>query len=532
MINLRNDIKDLLAVILLVTLILSYLLHFLGFSLGYIFGDLGDARLNNYFLEHGYQFLTGNHNSFWSPPFYFPAENVLTYSDNHIGTLPFYSVFRLLGYDVETSYQLWIILIFLLNGISAYAVMRLFKLSIIGSFTGALVFAISAPIILKTGHIQLMPRFMLPFIFYAGVKFFETLDIKYYYIFAFSFVYQFYIGIYIGFFALAGLFLLLPFILIYFNKSKLRVVFINKKYVVNIVFVSLISAALLYLLFEPYLSFKEVSGGRSWGEISAMLPRLESWIYSSGSYLDLVNKVGINLPMQHEHFMFYGFLTYLIFFYFIYFVIKNNLSASFKTNSTLIYGSILLILLTFIFTLSFHGVSLYKVTFYQFPGFDAIRAVTRIILFLALPFALLYALLFTIIEKAKINEKCKFFILFIFSLITLAEQYRFEVPVYEKAYAQNRYLNIYNKVKDYEGYDVIYLLRQKPNPGFFSDELDAMFLALALNKPTINGYSGNLPEGYHLWNSHDYISWLSRNDNQESLSVLVIGLEGGEIVQP
>src|SRR5690554_544466 len=137
-----KSLKDTIAIIFLSTVIVTYLLNFLGFNLDYIFGDLVDGRLNNYFLEHGFRFVIGHYHSFWSPSFYFPVENVLVYSDNHIGTLPLYSFYRLLGLDIETAYQAWIISIFILNGLSAYLVLRLSNFNILGSLIGAMIFTI------------------------------------------------------------------------------------------------------------------------------------------------------------------------------------------------------------------------------------------------------------------------------------------------------------------------------------------------------------------------------------------------------
>lgn len=92
------------------------------------------------------------------------------------------------------------VLTFVLNGGSCYFVLRLFKFSVTASFVGALFFTISAPVMLKTGHFRMVPRFIVPLMFYAGIKFVEKQKVKYFYLFASVFVYQFYIGIYIGFF--------------------------------------------------------------------------------------------------------------------------------------------------------------------------------------------------------------------------------------------------------------------------------------------------------------------------------------------
>ena len=68
-----------------------------------------------YVLEDGYRWLTGLDKSFWSAPFFYPAPNVIAYSDNHLGSLLFYSAFRLLGQGRETAFQLWVVTIFTLN---------------------------------------------------------------------------------------------------------------------------------------------------------------------------------------------------------------------------------------------------------------------------------------------------------------------------------------------------------------------------------------------------------------------------------
>ena len=52
-----------------------------GFRL--VQGGLGDTRLVNFTLEHGYRWLMGMPlaESFWSPPIFFPATGVAAYTD-------------------------------------------------------------------------------------------------------------------------------------------------------------------------------------------------------------------------------------------------------------------------------------------------------------------------------------------------------------------------------------------------------------------------------------------------------------------
>lgn len=375
--------KDAFTILMLISITCFYIFSFLGYDMTRIFGDLGDGRLNNYFLEHGYQYVIGNHASFWSAPFFYPVQFVMTYSDNHIGTLPFYILYRMLGYDIETSYQIWQLSIFVLNSVSAYIVLRLLKFNCLPSLFAALTFSISAPVLLKTNHIQLMPRFMIPFIFYGLIKYTETIKLKYFYLFCVALVYQFYIGIYMGFFSVMTMFLMFPFAFFYINKNYGFSFIIERKYLIKLLTSMLLSFIALYTLFRPYIKFKQSSGGRSWFEVSNMLPRLESWFYTTYGPIDYFNQIGSNLPIRQEHMMYVGLLPFIAILFSVFVLVRSEIGRSkffyfseFKRYSMSIVASLLIVFSVFISTLYLDGFSLYKPLFFKLPGFDAIRAVT------------------------------------------------------------------------------------------------------------------------------------------------------------
>jgi len=70
----------------------------------------GDPRLVEYVLEHGWRWLTGAplHGAFWSPPVFHPARNVGAYTDTLVGSAPLYWVWRALGVETGAAFQLWI----------------------------------------------------------------------------------------------------------------------------------------------------------------------------------------------------------------------------------------------------------------------------------------------------------------------------------------------------------------------------------------------------------------------------------------
>src|SRR6516225_123977 len=109
-------------------LLLAVIMFLVGVSLFFkvdkIPGGWGDAVFNMYVLEHGYRWLMHLDSSFWSAPFFYPAPNVITYSDNHLGSLLFYFVFRIFGAGRETALQLWAVTIFALNYFVTWLVLQ------------------------------------------------------------------------------------------------------------------------------------------------------------------------------------------------------------------------------------------------------------------------------------------------------------------------------------------------------------------------------------------------------------------------
>lgn len=92
--------------------------------LGLMHKALGDGRLVNYILEHGFRWLGGDpaHSSFWNPPAFHPYENVAAFSDLMVGALPLYGFWRILGAPADTAYQLFQVTVLAAN----FAALRMF----------------------------------------------------------------------------------------------------------------------------------------------------------------------------------------------------------------------------------------------------------------------------------------------------------------------------------------------------------------------------------------------------------------------
>ena len=128
--------------------------------------DAGDTLLNLYFLEHAYQHFTGPNllspDHYWSPNFFWPIKDTLSWSDHLLGPSVLYGAFRLLINPYQ-SYVGWLCITLTLNYISIrLAIQRIASttsatwLSII-----ALVTTFSPAIMQQLGHPQLLSLFLI-----------------------------------------------------------------------------------------------------------------------------------------------------------------------------------------------------------------------------------------------------------------------------------------------------------------------------------------------------------------------------------
>jgi len=189
-------------------------------------GDFGDARFNNYILEHDFKYFTGKVDKYWDAPFMYPYNNVIAFSDNLLGSAPIYSAFRLIGYDRETAFQFWLLALFILNFVCCYLALNKWSKNSVLSSVGAYIFSFSILLVGNIYNVQTVPRFMVPLVFYWSWQYFNKKEIKYFLYVGLGVVFQFYCAIYLGFLLLyALLFLLIAYVTVYrdftlFNQFK------------------------------------------------------------------------------------------------------------------------------------------------------------------------------------------------------------------------------------------------------------------------------------------------------------------------
>ncbi len=458
-------------------------------------GDLADSRFNNVILEHLYLWVTGRAEDLWSPDFFYPFKDTLAFSDNHFGTGPLYVLFRLIGFDRITAYQIWFVVGITLNFLSSYYVLRRLGFSDLAAAGGAFAFAFALSNLPNEGHSQLTFRFAVPLallFLWEGINLGKPLRIG---VAAALTAYQFLCSIYLGVFLvyLLGLVALICFL---FRPRDIRRLWegLKKQTIADsakLVTLLVLSLAVVGALLRTYSHIgSEYGFERADGEVIAMLPRLESYLIADRSSLwqSISANFGLGLSHRHEHQMFFGLML-------IVGAVLGFLMAQ-KTYRHLANVMAASLLSLIFFTLYFGSYSPYVLFLQHVPGVNAIRAVVRIDLVMALPLGVLVAVFLHKLQQQR-SAGGRVAALGFAGLLLVEpatyntistpraqweERQRAVDAVFPAQYSENAILYVTNQI-NWVG-DYLYT------------ELDGMIAAQDRDLKTINGYSGNFPPGH------------------------------------
>ena len=477
--------------------------NLIGLDFTYFPGDLGDARFNNYILEHSFRYFTGQEASFWNAPFMHPEENILSYSDNLVGTAPIYSLFRFIGYDTITSFQFWVLTMFLLNYACSYFFLKWTFKSSYPAVIGAFIFAFSLALQSQMTHAQVFPRFFIPLALWLCLLFMKELKPIYFFVALLMVVLQFYAGIYLGFMLVVPIgFMLL--IILFGYKRKLFYAQIKKvKWTILILGSLIINIMLLAILMLPYYYHSKETGVNSYASIVDSLPTLRSFFYSTpGSLLwDGLSKTGEDYPAFWDHQLFPGIISLicaagivLCFF----FRKKFSFLKKVFTDNTMVLcltGAI-----TFLLFVRYQGNSLYWLV-HHLPGFGSMRSLTRIINIELIFFAIAASFMVHLLFKRYV--KFSFLLFLFFMALLVADNYMKEGASYrtQKGISMHRIGILKEKMSSIpKGSIVSYEPLDKTMPSYVY-QLDAMLATQELGLKSINGYSATSPLNYHhYWN--------------------------------
>jgi hypothetical protein len=471
-------------------------------------GDLVDNRYNAYVLEHVYRWISRQDQSFWNADFFYPYPLTIAFSDNHLGSGPFYSLFRVAGFDREDAFRLWYALGFVLNFVAAYYALVRLSYTRVAAALGAFLFDFALPITAQESHAQLVYRFGVPLAVLALLQFSSSRRLRFLTLTAFWTVWQFYCSIYLGYFLVLLLGALLIGLALCRAKdrparfgallekalhpwrretSRARAAFL---------LATAGLAGLMLFLVVPYLQATHLYDfRRDWSEITRMLPRPASYILTLNSRYWSINAPYFEtLPMRWEHAMFIGATAWLTIAVAVILCLARRASLH-RLFAPAVFAVLLLALLT----LWVHGHSAYWLLA-RLPGVDAIRAVTRIITVLLFPFAIMLAASFDAIMAARLPGGIRFGAVALLAALLVCEASYITHLTSTKAAWRARIAAIETGLPRSIPEKPILLVAAVPGDrsAVYLQELDAMIFAQDHGWPTLNGYSGNDPRPYQL----------------------------------
>lgn len=475
-------------------------LTLLGPGLSLIPGDMGDARFNNYILEHGYKFFTGQTPAFWNAPFLYPYPDVTALSDNLLGTLPLYSVFRAFC-DRETAFQYWILGLYALNYCCCYFALKKWSGSTLLSAAGAYIFAFSIFNVMQMFHVQVLPRFMVPLVLYWCWNYLQEKQVRYFVYLLLGLVYQFYCGIYLGFLlAYVLLFFLLAYILVFRDRGLLRQ-FRNRKTILLHITALVLAIAVLLPVMLPYIHVSKLTGMRKFEEVFDTIPRLRSYFFTAPTSLTwsklLYPHSAYAFPLWWNHFLFIGILPWLAVVV-APFLLRSKKLLPERKKQLLFF--VLALFLCVIFCLNVGGFTLYRLIF-ALPGFSSMRSLDRLINVEIILFVLVFV--FVCRELSLFNRAFRIAMLCL-PVLVVADNLidHWELKNFEKKDAQEAVRTLREQMQQQgKGAEAVFYTPVQT----YSDNKDelyfrrvylattAMLAAQDLNVPCVNGYSGFFP---------------------------------------
>lgn len=505
-------------------------------------GDIGDARLNNYFLENIFLFFNGKSASLWHLGFLAPSPYVLGFSDNLFGSAPVYLAARALTGQPDTAFQIWFLVGYAANFAAAYYSLKRLNCSTIAASVGALIFAFTLPTTAQAGHAQLHYRFGVPLAALYLILFLEQRNVRYLVVSGLWTVWQFYCSIYIGFFSiLLSASITASFVIVEMRADRTTL----KKFPHDcwngyrkldarakaFTIVGLVGAiAAMGLLLFPYWQVKRLYGVvRPWWEIASMLPQPQSYLLADQSWIwSKMSHLLPNLPVRHEHQMFVGLVSMLL-------VLAGLVFGNRPGNRrALLAGGMGIMMMV---TLYVSHVSLWYFL-HKMPMASAIRAMARLVEVLLFPAAYLAAL--AIDRLRDVSRSASWPILVGIVVLIIVESGATDMQVSPKKEWRDRLTRIEAIFpKALADDNIVFIAQREGSPN--AHDIDVMWASLNHGVETLNGYTGALPPGFsYVYGTncaevskrvHSYLKVIQHSDDQASFDKLMrrivpIGFKG------
>lgn len=468
------------SICLLVILILEYAFFRHVINIDALIGDNIDSRLNTIFVEHWYRFVQGKEAFNDMSGMFYPAENVLSYSDIMLGYGVLHILLRVLNVNVYLSLKILIILTHICGSILLYYFVKgCLKKSYISSTVAVIVFSFSSFYAFCSSNVQFFAFSVVPFVCIMCHKWFDKREQKKRFIYGalacMTIVMLFYTAFYVGFLSslCLGIAFVVSVLYMLFTEKKDFLLLI-KKYLVEFLVYIIGMAILMVPFIMIYLPSLQSSGGRLWEEVYWSLP-------------NITEIVGIEegIPSILFHRVVIIVILVLAVIYIVR-CIRRKKSA--KEINILIIASLILFM---IFTRC-GNYSLWYLFFRFVPGAGALRALFRAQIIVYLAYGILLAYLID-----EVHVVFKYLGSVVLAGAVLISIYYSPVITTWSISEEMAYIGDVSSPP--EDCKVLYVIDSKREENIDAEKhLDGVMLAQRFDLKTINGYSGLVPPNYNV----------------------------------
>jgi hypothetical protein len=456
-------------------------------------GNLGDARLGNYILEHVYRWYCG-HGQLLSPSQFYPTKHTLVYSDNHFGTSAVYAMYRVLGTSRETAYQLWFLTVAGINSAAFLYAMRRFAIPALIACPLTFFATASAPLVYKMGHPQALPLFPFIFALSSFLTLVQTGSARALVALIGWIAYQNFCYLYYGYFSIlifAAAFVV--FAAIGSTPTFWQRLIDSLRANAPVVIVALAIAVLAVgLLYWPYVRFANQSGTRPIVELMQLAPRPIAWCRASPFSLWYSHQAfAAEYPIESTFFG--GWAIYGVL------VLTAIIGVRAERRSLLRVAcacAITVIATGLVITTWSDATGYLYVYIASFvPSIRAFRSFGRIVYLLLIMEAVTAALVLNYLRQRSKSVTARITTVIIAFGIAV-ENISIGQEAYDPRVAQARSAAVFEAWKNAGGRDVLAFAPGYSNQSTDLIHLDCWGAALTAGKHCINGYSGNEPAGY------------------------------------
>lgn len=511
--------KNIVLEVIIAVLVLAFCEWFffrnvIGTGRGALISDRADGRLTNLLTEHWWNFFNGRE-KFSEIAMFYPQKEVIGYTDLFLGYGIVHSILRLAGLNMFVSYKWTVVLTHVLGTVSMYYLLKK-KLIIntLWSLFGTIAFCFSDTLARNLGHTQLGAVAYLPLLCIFIIGFIDNIKIRHRKnIYAYCLIGWFvlltynswYIACFTGFFGLL-------FLVVYCICLKRRGIIIISLLVQTVSTIGkdiigyVIVLGLLYIPFiRIYIPVMKLSAGYSYDMCTAFLPEFADLINVTESNYMLgwliksfqLRTRGYSSEVEEGFsivLLFMFFLTWVLF-YKRKSIIENKRREVYKSEIiSAAYISVVVGVLCVI-RLSSNGVSLWYLAYTFVPVVRSMRAIARFLLWLSFPMSVVTAyvankyLLFDRRYLQKFVPAISVVLVFWSNINKEGVSHGWNYP--------DELVFISDVSEPPADVECFYIIdSERTGDDWHIYQLDAFEIATVYSLKTINGYSGQIPDGW------------------------------------